>query len=254
MGQTEHLAERPGPEDLADDRSGLDEGLLVGRERVEPGRDDALDGLRERKLLLGLGEHAHELLRVERISAGASRGARSDAPPWSRPSRRDETSSAVSSCESGASEIVVAFRLPPPQPGLPVEELGSCGAEDEERHIGRPFGHLVDEVEQAVVRPVEILEDEDERPLLGERLEEAPPGRERLGRVIAAGLGARSEARERAEVAFHPAGLPDLVEDVLDGRAKLGFGRLGVVALQDPGLRLGHLAQRPEGDAVAVRQ
>ena len=72
LGKTEHLAERPGPEDLADDRSRLDEDLLVGRERVEPGRDDALHGLRERQFLLGLGEQAHELLRVERISAGAS--------------------------------------------------------------------------------------------------------------------------------------------------------------------------------------
>src|SRR4029078_1206615 len=99
---------------------------------------------------------------------------------------------------------------------LSVEELGSCRAEDEERHIRRPFGHLVDEVEQAVVRPVELLEDENERALLGERLEEPPPGRNCLGRLIATGLGARSEAGKRAEVAFHPAGLPGLLQDVLD--------------------------------------
>ena len=72
--------------------------------------------------------------------------------------------------------------------------------------------------------------------------------------LIAAGLGVPSKPRERAEVTFHPPGLPGLVEDVLDRGAKLCFGRLGVVALQDPGLRLRHLAERPEGDALAVRE
>ena len=45
---------------------------------------------------------------------------------------------------------------------------------------------MVDEVEQAVVCPVEVLEDEDERVLLGERFEEPPPGRERLGLAVGA--------------------------------------------------------------------
>ena len=39
---------------------------------------------------------------------------------------------------------------------------------------------MIDEVEQALVRPVEILEHEHERPLLGEPLEVAPPRGERL--------------------------------------------------------------------------
>ena len=39
---------------------------------------------------------------------------------------------------------------------------------------------MVDEVEQTVVRPVQILEEQDDRLLLGERLEQSPPRREGL--------------------------------------------------------------------------
>ena len=51
---------------------------------------------------------------------------------------------------------------------------------------------MVDEVEQAVVGEVQVLEDEHERTLLGERLEEAPPGGERLAAPVGARLAAAS--------------------------------------------------------------
>ena len=78
--------------------------------------------------------------------------------------------------------------LPPPQPGLLVEQLGAGGADDEQRHAARPLHELVDEVEQSLVRPVEVFEDEDQRPLSGQLLEEAAPGRERLVDDVAAEL------------------------------------------------------------------
>src|SRR5437016_13562086 len=64
--------ERSEPKHFADHRSVLDQRLLVRRQRIEPRRDDALDGLRQRQLFCRstFGEHAHELLGVERISAG----------------------------------------------------------------------------------------------------------------------------------------------------------------------------------------
>ena len=222
------------------------------------GGDDPLHGLGQWQVFVAhveaaVGNHANEFLRVERIPAGA----RQELAPLlglepSVEEGRDERSRVVLGERRQGDRGRVPLAATPARPA--VEELGPCSAEDEERHVGRPFGHLVDEVEQTVVRPVEILEDEDERPLLGKRLEEAPPGCERLSRVVAARIGAGSEAGEGAEVALHPPGFLGLVQDVLDGCAKLGFGRLGVVALQDPGLRLGHLAQRPERDAVSVRQ
>ncbi len=57
------------PEDLPDDRRGLDESLLVRRKGVQPGGDDPLDGLRKRKLPLRLHQHANVLLCVKRIPA-----------------------------------------------------------------------------------------------------------------------------------------------------------------------------------------
>ena len=102
---------------------------------------------------------------------------------------------------------------------------------------------------------MEVLEDQDQRSLLGERLEEAPPGRGASLGLVAARLGARlrGPASGRRWPSTHGAS-PSSSRTLLDGRAKLGLGRLGVVALQDPGLRLGHLAQRPESDSVAVWQ
>jgi hypothetical protein len=42
---------------------------------------------------------------------------------------------------------------------------------------------MIDEVEQALVRPVQVLEDEDEWAPVGEGLEEAAPGGEALVEV-----------------------------------------------------------------------
>jgi hypothetical protein len=39
---------------------------------------------------------------------------------------------------------------------------------------------MLDEVEQPLIGPLQILEDQDERVIFGERFEEAAPGCERL--------------------------------------------------------------------------
>ena len=62
----------------------------------------------------------------------------------------------------------------------PIEELGPSRADHEERDAGHPIGERVDEVEQGVVGPVDVLEDEHDGPRLREHLEEAAPGCERL--------------------------------------------------------------------------
>ena len=51
-------------------------------------------------------------------------------------------------------------------------------------------------------------------------------------------------------MAFDHAPVLDFGITLSTAAAKLRLGRLGVVALQDPGLRLRHLTERPEGDAV----
>ncbi len=112
---------------------------------------------------------------------------------------------------------------------------------------------MVDEVEQPVVRPVQILEGENERMARGERLEEAPPGGERLAAPVAADLLA-AQADERAQVALDPGRLSGVFDRCLDGGAELGFGILGGVRRQDLRPALDHFPKRPEGHALAVRQ
>ena len=79
-----HRLEGTRPEDLPDHRCVLQEPLAIGRQRVEPGRDDPVDALRERELrtlrqLPGLPpgdeqaailQHPDELLRIERVPSG----------------------------------------------------------------------------------------------------------------------------------------------------------------------------------------
>ena len=79
-----------------------------------------------------------------------------------------------------------AFGFPPPQPARRASSSGRAVHDHENRNPACPVDEVVDEVEQALVGPVQVFEDEHERPLLGERLEEAPPGRERLGPMVAA--------------------------------------------------------------------
>jgi hypothetical protein len=64
--------ERAGPEDLAHDRRVLQHPLLICGEPVDPGSDDALDGIRQRQALDGAALAVEQcvLLGIERVAAG----------------------------------------------------------------------------------------------------------------------------------------------------------------------------------------
>ena len=79
------------------------------------------------------------------------------------------------------------------------QQLRAGAADDEQRHARRPVDEAVDEVQQPVVGPVQILEDEHGRPVLGDRLEEAAPRGERLAASLAAGAARRRRARAADE-------------------------------------------------------
>ena len=85
------------------------------------------------------------------------------------PSTSASTSSAVSESGSGPSSIVIERRRPPPQPGPRVEELGAREADDEHRCVVDAVGEVLDEVEERLLRPVDVLEAEHD----GLRLREA---------------------------------------------------------------------------------
>ena len=100
------------------------------------------------------------------------------------------------------------------------------------------------EVEQRRLRPVDVVEHDDERAALGEDLDEPPDGPEDLGRAgtrSSPGRSPRRGGRRRP-------GSPTSAERAWP-RA-----RVGRVVLVDAGRLADDLDQRPEGDAVAVRQ
>ena len=114
--------ERAGPEDLSEHGRVLDQRLLVGAERVQPRGDDALHRLRQRSSPVNRRaasrQHADVLLGVERVAAARGRAA----PTASRPAGPTARAAAATRCaicvsESGESDTVALFALPPPQPG-----------------------------------------------------------------------------------------------------------------------------------------
>ena len=125
-------------------------------------------------------QHPHVLLRVERIALRpleqrllhlGGQQAWSSSPPTSR---------AVSSPDSGVSEIVLRVRLATAQSlrrssssGRAVQTISSGTAPA--RSASRSM-----KSKQRVVCPVDVLEHQHGRAVLGQRLEEPPPRRERL--------------------------------------------------------------------------
>ena len=113
------------------------------------------------------------------------------------------------------------------RPGRPhVEEVGARSAEDEDRRAARRGGDVLDEVEERRVGPVDVVDDEDERPLRRERLEE-PPERPRslVGRAAAVALADRAGDEPRGEVAVLDAARGARLEVAPTSRTTSASGR-----------------------------
>ena len=111
---------------------------------------------------------------------------------------------------------------------------------------------MVDKVEQPVVGPVQIFENQHQRPAIGQPLEQAPPGRKRFLASGRDGIAGSSDAHQRLHVALHPVALTLISQRQGDHLAQLGQGRVGAVVVKDAGLCLDDLRQRPEALALAV--
>jgi hypothetical protein len=133
---------------------------------------------------------------------------------------------------------------------LLFEELGPSRAQEEERGRDAPVEEVLEELQQGLVRPVEVLDDEDRRSACGQGLEEATPGGERL--LLRRSRAVARRPDEGSEARLEPRPLGVVLEERSDRVAELGRGNLAVVRLEDPRLRLHDLPERPEGDALAV--
>jgi hypothetical protein len=235
----------------------LEEGLFLAWEGVEARGDDALDCFRQRPNGVHggalLGDEACELLRVEWIAPGSlDEGLLKVRGQHSLLEEGVDKARGLLVGERGKRKRE-GIRLSAPPSGPACEQLGPRRADDEERNPACPLDHVVDELEQTLVGPVQVLDGEDSRVPLGDRLEEAAPGGERVLALRTHELLLCADADQRSQMSFHPARVA-FREKVADGVCELLCRRLDLVALQDAGLRLHDLSERPEADALTVGQ
>jgi hypothetical protein len=165
-----------------------------------------LNRLRNRQVgvVSSLSKHLGVLLRIERVTPRASEqiGLRFGG----QKGRLEQT------CQESAR---VRFRewckrescrveLPSAPGRPPLEKLRSSRANDQDRDAAGPLDEMVDEVQQVVIGPVQILEDEDEWSMLGHPLEEPPPSRKRLVPPVCGLLVLASRSHERAQLRLDP--------------------------------------------------
>ena len=172
-----------GHEAAADDGAGLGDLLGLGRPMAEARQHGVLDGVRHRRLAdreavgPGIGtQRAEQLLDVERDAIGALVD-RLDDLAWSRQpriedQRRDER-------RLGPRQRRQAHLLGDPlgqEASAPVAQVdverlvGAVAAAEHDRPVAGPAGQLGDDLEAQVVRPLQVLEQEQH--LLRQRRED----------------------------------------------------------------------------------
>ena len=134
----------------------------------------------------------------------------------------------------------------PTSPARPhVEQLRPCEAEDQQRTLAHPLREMVDQLEQRLFGPVDVLEDHDQRLHVGQLVGELARSPGDLRRATLALDRFHHAGREAEELGDR------LVAAALD---QLLLGRLHRVVVRDSGGRLDHLRQRPVRHALPVRQ
>ena len=106
-----------------------------------------------------------------------------------------------------------------------VQELGPRHCEDEDRACPRPGRHVLDEVHQARIGPLQVLEDEDDRRPLGNALEEPSPGGEELVAVELRRLAAPEQGRQAR---LDPSALGVIADELLRAPTPAGDARAPV--------------------------
>src|SRR5262249_1206864 len=158
------------------------ESALRGTERVDAGGEQREDGLRQTRLtvLLTRARVRAQLLDEEWVAFRPFEGevARLHVEEIAReePGREPRGLVRAERIERGSRGVRLAA-----SPGRTLlEQLGAGDAEQEDRRASREIGDVLDQVEQGRLRPVHVLEDEDERPVQRKPLEHATHPEEAL--------------------------------------------------------------------------
>ena len=264
LRQSDERRDSPHAERLAEHRPVLKKPALRGREAVEPRGDQRVQRLRnlERRDLLGrpvrraflceqtaIEQHAHGFHRVQRHAFGALE----DLPPQALGQAGHEPLEQLLHGAFGKRLEVerreVAVARSPTRP--PLVQLGPRERDHVEREIARPLEQVLDEVEQARVRPVHVLEREHGGVHLGEPLEEQPPGREQ---ILPVADGRFLEPEEVREPWLDERPLVLVGHVLIDARPELAPCRGGILVLADAGAHAHHVRERPVRHAFAVGQ
>ena len=129
------------------------------------------------------------------------------------------------------------------------DELRAGQGDDQDPVVPTPLEDRLDEVDQPVVGPLEVLEHEDGQPLLGDPLDQPAGSAERLSEVD---LARGAETEQGQQPGLHRPPLRLVRHVGLECGDQLGPADVGVVELGDPGPPADHLGQGPERDALAV--
>jgi hypothetical protein len=231
------------PEGPAVDRAKLERPPLAGRQKVKARQDGGLDGvgqLLDRPLL---NRRPYQLPGVEGIALRALDHLGDKLRRFRFQQVADELGhGAVGKRLETHREVVAA----PSAPGrTPVEKLGPGKCDQEDRRLAAWLHQVLDQVEEAVGRPMQILEDDHQRRGSGGRFDRLSPGGEELSAIGSFGLGHADR-----------------------GRQELGAGRIGGDRLQPgpdcvqqlrrlrvlahTGEREENLPHRPVGHLLAV--
>ncbi len=149
-------------------------------------------------------------------------------------------------------ELQGRVRREPASPRRTVREELRPGERDQEhRHVPDARREHLDEVEQAGVRPVDVLEEQHRRPPRGERLDEHAGGEEE--RLAIGRLAGAAEPDEHRQVLGVRLRLLQAVDEVGDRRSQLPSRLVQLVVVEDPRDLLHVLAEGAVGTARAVR-
>ena len=143
----------------------------------------------------------------------------------------------------------------PVRPG--IEQLGARDAQKEDRRVAREVGHMLDEVDEDGLGPLQVVDHDDLRPLGCAGFEEAPKRELRLGRRRADDR-VRFDADRDQDLDERPVGDSLAVRETASaqdvGRVAHAFEEVGDEArLADPGRpEQGEEPARAVGDGVLV--
>ena len=140
-----------------------------------------------------------------------------------------------------------AHRAAPVRP--PLEQLRSSERHDEDGRRAGPGQQVLHEVEQALVGPVQIDEDEHRRRLRRDPLEQGAPGGEQLLAAVARQLG---QAQQAGQPRLDEAALLGVVQELLQHGGQLRPGGGSILSLGDLRPQPHHLGQRPVADPLPV--